>query len=286
MTSRCSTGKRSSILKRAKSGHCDEGERIEYDDTPTTRRFRNEVRGINSWLQKADIRFDQTAHNRPVDPRARRLFRYFANGDFKSGGRLFRGFWENLPKLARLNGIIIVGERVVELDYAQLNPMLAYAEVGCKPPPDDAYKLRGFEQNRDGVKKVFNALLFDEKPRKSFPEGVKDLFLSKTKIRDVINSIHEKHPMLASVLSTGVGFHLMFLESEIMMRVLEQLRSRGIVGLPVFDAVIVKASEAEAAMAVMKNEFMKATGLEIHVRLERSLVPSVNSGYSKVPDDL
>ena len=273
------------ILKRAKRGFWDEGERIEYNDTPTTRRLRGEVRAVNSWLQKADIWFDPTAHDKPVDARARRLFRYFANANFKSGGRLFRGFWVNLPKSARLNGIIIEGESVVGLDYAQLNPMLAYAEAGCEPPSGDAYMLPGFEKFRDGVKKVFNALLFDAKPRKSFPEKVKDLFDANTKIRDVINSIHEKHPMLASVLSTGVGFHLMFLESEIMMRVLEQLRDRNIVGLPIFDAVIVKASEAEAAMAVMKIEFKKATGLEIQVRLERALVPSVHARYSSVSKD-
>ena len=51
-----------------------------------------------------------------------------------------------------------------------------------------------------------------------------------------------------------------------MMGVLEELRNRAIVGLPVFDAVIVKASEAERATAVMKEQFKKATGLEIEVR--------------------
>src|SRR4029077_486059 len=58
------------------------------------------------------------------------------NGDlnFKSGGRLFRGFWETLPKRARLLGITIEGEGVVELDYSQLNPPLAYAMVGHLPP--------------------------------------------------------------------------------------------------------------------------------------------------------
>ena len=262
------------ILKRAKRDHLDEGERIEYDDTPTTRRYRAELRAINSWLAKADIGFDPAAHKLPVDLRARRLFRYFANADFKSGGRLFRGFWENLPKQARLHGITIEGEHVVELDYAQLNPMLAYAKANASPPQGDAYTLPGFEQCRDGVKKVFNALLFDKGPRKSFPKGVNVLFPPKTKIGDVIRSIHEKHPKLTSVLSTGAGFHLMFLESEIMMRVLEQLRDQGIVGLPVFDAVIVKASAAKAATAVMKNEFEKATGLEIQVRLESRMNPS------------
>ena len=125
------------------------------------------------------------------------------------------------------------------------------------------------------MKKVFNALLFDKGPRKSFPKGVNVLFPKEVKIGDVIGAIREKHPMLGSVLSTGAGFHLMYLESEIMMHVLEKLRHQNIVGLPVFDGVIVKASKAEVAKGVMKEQFNKATGLEIQVRLEHSLVPKV-----------
>jgi hypothetical protein len=260
-----------------KADYFDEGGRIEYKDTPTTEALRTAVRELNSWLEKADIRFDSTAYNRPVDTRARRLFRYFAEGRFDSGGRLFKGFWENLPKQARLRGITIEGERVVELDYAQLNPTLAYAEVGCSPPPGDAYMLSGFENYRGGVKQVFNALLFDKGPRKSFPKGVNAFFPPKSKITDVIDGIHQRHPRLASVLSTGIGFHLMYLESEIMMTVLEKLRDQQIVGLPVFDAVIVRASEAEVATAVMKNQFRKATALDIQVRLEHA---SVSSGVA------
>ena len=275
------------ILKRPKADYWDEGGLQDYEDTPLTKRFRAQVKAINSWLAAADISFDPEAHDQPVDPRARRLFRYFAEGQFEKGGRLFRGFWENLPKAARLSGITIEGERVIGLDYSQLNPTLAYAEAECSPPPGDAYALVGFESNREGVKKVFNALLFDKGPRDRFPKKgnakkkVKDLFPPKTKIGDVIQAIHEKHPKLASVLSKGMGFHLMFLESEIMMHVLEQLRERGIVGLPVFDAVIVKAPKAEEATAVMKNEFRKATGLEIQVRLEHPLGTPVSSGPRK-----
>lgn len=258
------------ILKRGKHGHWDKAERIEYADSATTIRLREEVRAVNRWLEAADIGFDPSTHDRPVDTRNRRVYRYFANGDFTSGGRLFRGFWENLPKQARLQGLRIEGEPVIELDYAQLNPMLCYAKVGCVPPSGDAYELAGLEQHRAGVKKVFNAVLFDTGPRKSFPKETNVLFPPKTKVRDVIHGIRKKHPNIDTVLSTGAGFHLMYLESEIMMHVLERLQERGIVGLPVFDAVIVKASKADRAMAVMQEEFENQTGLAIQVRLEQA----------------
>jgi hypothetical protein len=142
--------------------------------------------------------------------------------------------------------------------------------VGSSPPSGDAYTLPGLEQYRNGVKRVFNALLFDKGPRKSFPKGENVNFPKKIKIGDVIRAIHEKHPKLGSVLSSGAGFNLMYQESELMMRVLEKLRYQDIVGLPIFDGVIVKASKVETAETVMKEQFEKATGLEIQVRLEQS----------------
>jgi hypothetical protein len=158
------------ILKRPKRGHWDEGERIDYVDTPTTNRYRAELRSINAWLRKADIQFIPAAYEKRVDVSARQLRRQFTLGQFDRGGRLFGGFWENLPKPVRLLGQRIEGQRVVGLDYSQLNPVLAYFLAGAKPAPGDAYVLPGLEGHRDGVKKVFNAMLFKH-PVDRLPQG-------------------------------------------------------------------------------------------------------------------
>lgn len=141
-----------------------------------------------------------------------------------------------------------------------------------------SYNLTGFEDHRGGVKKVFNALLFDTRTRTSFPKGANITFPPNTKAGDVVRSIADKHPK--DQLCTRAGFDLMFLESEIMMRVLEWLREDAIVGLPVFDAVLVKASMADAAMAVMKEVFEDQTGLAIKVRLGGSVnYPAPRQGF-------
>jgi hypothetical protein len=257
------------ILKAPKRDRDGQGARIDYRDTPVSRQFREELQALNAWLEKADIRFNPGNYTRPVDVRARRLFRYFDNGSFESGGRLYRGFWQNLPSEVRHSGITIDGERVVEMDYAQLNPMLAYSEVKGSPPQGDSYVLPGFEGHRDGVKKVFNAMLFDRGPRAKFPKGgVNAMFPRGTKVSEIIRLIHQKHPMLGSVLSAGRGHRLMFLESQIMMCVLQHLREVGVVALPVFDAVIVKASTAVAVEAVMRGQFQRFTGLVAEVNLK------------------
>jgi hypothetical protein len=234
------------ILKRSKRGHFDEGERIDYEDNDTTRRYRDELHAINTWLAEADIRFDAAAYDLPVDVQARRLYRSFTLGRFDRGGRLFGGFWQTLPKSARLRGSSIEHEYVIGLDYSQLNPLLAYSLAKAQPAPGDAYTLPGLEDCRDGVKKVFNAMLFDHKRRNKFPKGARKLFPRRLKIADLTGAIFERHPALKGVLSAdGIGHKLQFLESEIMMGVLRQCQKQRIVALPVFDCVVVKASSED-----------------------------------------
>ena len=256
------------ILSRPRRDYWDEGERIDYKDTATTHRFRQELRAINEWLGHADITFDAAACDHPVDVQARQLRRQFTLGRFDRGGRLFGGFWINLPKPVRLQAIRIDGEEVAGLDYSALNPRLAYYLAEADPPPGDAYTLPGLEQSRDGVKKVFNAMLFKH-PVTQFPKGVRALFPRKVKCGDVTDAILQRHPTLKGVLSSEESGHqLQFIESEIMMGVLRKCLERNIVALPIFDCVIVKSSAEETVKEIMKGEFKAATGLNNEVKRE------------------
>jgi hypothetical protein len=256
------------ILSRRKRGYGDDGERIDYEDTATTNRFRKELNAINERFKSAKITFDPAAFDKPVDVRARQLRRRFTLGRFDRGGRLFGGFWINLPKPVRLQGIRIDGEEVVGLDYSALNPRLAYYLAEAHPPPGDAYTLDGLEQCRDGVKRVFNTMLFKH-PVTQFPKGARALFPTKVKCDDVTNAILQRHPMLRGVLSSEeTGHELQFIESEIMMGVLRQCLDRNIVALPIFDCVVVKSSAETTVKEIMKGKFKAATGLDVGVKRE------------------
>jgi hypothetical protein len=256
------------ILKRPKRGYEDEGERIDYEDTSTTNRFRAELQSINARLRKADIQFIPTAHTKRVNVSARQLRRQFTLGKFDRGGRLFGGFWENLPKPVRLLGLRIESERVVGLDYSHLNPVLAYYLADGEPPPGDAYALPGLEEHREGVKKVFNAMLFKH-PVDQLPRGARKLFPRRTTCADVTGAILQRHPKLKPLLSNPeIGHRLQFLEGEIMMRVLRQCQERSIIALPVFDCVVVKASAEEGVRRIMVQQFKAVTNLDIAVKRE------------------
>jgi hypothetical protein len=256
------------ILSRPRRDYWDEGERIDYKDTATTERFRKELRAINEWLDNADISFDADVFKKRVNVRARQLRRQFTLGRFDRGGRLFGGFWENLPKAVRRESIRIDGEAVVGLDYSALNPVLAYHVAEADPPPGDAYTLPGLEKYRDGVKKMFNAMLF-KNPVTKFPKKTKALFPRNVKCSEVTDAILQRHPNLKGVLSwEETGHELQFMESEIMMAVLRKCRERNIVALPVFDCVVVKASAEKTVKEIMLREFKAATGLDIEVKRE------------------
>ncbi len=255
------------ILKRRKRGRGDKGGRIVYKDTPTTNRFRDELRSINGWLAMADIRFDATAYALPVNVQARQLRRHFTLGRFDRGGRLFGGFWENLPKPVRLQGIRIEGEAVIGLDYAQCVPLLTYY-IAEAEPSGDAYTLPGLEEHREGVKRVFNAMLF-KSPVKQFPKGARKLFPRRVRCGDVTAAIQERHPKLRGVLSSyEIGHQFQFIESEIMMGVLRKCLERNIVALPVFDCAVVKSSAEKAVSEIMRQEFKAVTGLSVTVKRE------------------
>jgi hypothetical protein len=235
------------------------------------------LRAINAWLAKADIRFDDAVCDEPVDVQARQLRRYFTLGRFDRGGRLFGGFWETLPKPVRLQGIRIERERVVGLDYSQLNPLLAYHVAKASPASGDAYTLPGLEKHREGVKKIFNAMLFNH-PVVKFPKGARDLFPRRVRCEEVTDAILQRHPMLKGVLScTGIGHQLQFLESEIMMGVLRKCQKRNIVALPVFDCVVVKAFVEGAVREIMVGEFKSVTGLDVTVKRELPLSGSLQA---------
>jgi hypothetical protein len=181
---------------------------------------------------------------------------------------LFGGFWINLSKSVRLKGIRIDGEMVAGLDYSALNPRLAYHIANADPPPGDAYTLPGLENSRDGVKKLFNAMLFKH-PVSRYPKDAKALFPRKVQCSEVTEAILRRHPNLGGVLSDPeTGHRLQFIESEIMMEVLRECREQSITALPIFDCVIVKASAEAAVKQIMLRELRTATGIDAEVKRE------------------
>lgn len=248
------------ILKRLKDpdNYWDEGGLEQYADTPDTERYRHELETINQWLAAADLRFEPLGIPGPhtsFDIHDRRLRRIFTQARFTSGGRMFGGFWQQLRKHERRQGLRIAGEKAVELDYGQVGARILYGMAGHLPSSDDLYSMHGYNQQRDGIKKVMSAMIFAEARRDSFPKGTKKLFRKTDKIGEVVDAIEAKHPLIKDQFHKGLGHDAQFIESSILVDVLLDLRAKGVVALPIHDAVMVPASKMSITEEIMLRVF-------------------------------
>jgi len=265
------------VLKEPKPAN-GEAREVEYPETEDIAKLRREVVALNTWLAKAPLFLLPDAqgthglgdNGQPVDPTCRYVRRIFNNGSWYEGGRLYDGFWETMPRGERFERLRIGtpsnpdGEPIANVDYGQLFPRLAYMLARATPPEGDLYDIFGDGSSRAGVKKLFNALLFARKPLGHWPAETVSLFPKGMKLRDAIAAIERKHPAIAHLFGTGLGFKLMNIESRVLMRSLKALRYEGITALPLHDSVLVARSNAEHAMAILEEAIEELTPEGFH----------------------
>ncbi|WP_421697551.1 hypothetical protein [Ancylobacter sp.] len=260
-------------------------ERLDYPDTPDTMAMRAAVEALNGFLADADISFIKDGL-RDVDTSERRMRRHFvvragAKGEappvsFDRGGRLFGGFWQNLPS-SRRGGIRINDEPVAELDYGQMAVRLAYATVGAPPPEGDMYAIPGLEGHRAAVKTAFNTLLNAgpkmtrwgyERAGNGEDADASERLPAGWTVKRTRAAILDRHPALASCLGSGIGLKLMHMESEILVAVLMEMVRRGVVGLGIHDGLLTQASKAAEVRQIMEKTALVKAGAEIPVSVE------------------
>jgi hypothetical protein len=263
------------VLKAGKKDYWDKGKLLSFDETPRTHHLREQMLTINAWLADARIEFDESVLDEDslIDTSQRHLRRCFTRGSFESGGRLFGGFWINLGKQERLTGLTINGEDIVSLDYGQIGPRILYGLTGERPPSHDLYDIPGLTNlhglnYREGVKKVMNALSFSLTLPSRKPKGSKHHLPRSLTIEQIVSLIRQAHPAIAHLFGTDVGHKVQYIESEVMVQVILELKAKGIVALPVHDCVLIPMSAKAIAQTVMLKVFRDKTGVEAIVSEE------------------
>ncbi|WEK51158.1 MAG: hypothetical protein P0Y66_03760 [Candidatus Kaistia colombiensis] len=237
--------------------------------------YREEMAAINGYLASADIAY---VGNDPVDTSDRLMARYFNHPphvprpSLDLGGRMFGGFWQGLKRGARRH-IRINGEPIVELDYGQMFPRLAYAHVQASPGTDvDLYALPQLAdirpEHRSTVKKAFNALMFKAGAMRKWPPEIAEGLPSGCSVKAFRKALLARHPSLADILNTGIGYRLMNRESCIMCRVLMGCIALGITVLPIHDAVLCPASAAFMVQQIMADAARYVVGHTVPVSVK------------------
>lgn len=241
---------------------------LPFEETKRTKQYSRQMRRINANLRKANIDIfglgDTLALDRDghiVAPYRRSLYRVFNNASWREGGRLAGGFWMSMRRHDR-HLIRIDDEEIATPDYRQLFPRMAYVRAGVLESDDseDLYDIAGDRSSRDGWKKLVNAMLFSERPLKAWPEGTQQEFPTGTKLSEARELILQRHARIAHLFGTGIGFQLMWQESEMLIEVVTNLAAMGVTALPLHDAVVVAKSKADLAADLMQASFTSRTG--------------------------
>jgi len=260
-------------------------ELVEYDDTKQTNQMRHNLQFINDriatkWL---DLELRKEEHRdlvaqmakkdkehleespddyRPLMLSKRSLYRVFNDADFKTGGRFYGGWWQEIPSKFR-DRITIDGKRTVQLDYSGLHPHILYHEKGLvlegDPyqvsliPRENVDDTEGF---RKFIKQCFNAMLNAEKPMQRAPRGTQ---LGRWGVtwKQVVTTVKKRHPDIEGQFFTGAGLRLQRIDSDLCEAVILAMmkRSPEIVVLPVHDSFIVHYGHKYELMTMMLDAY-------------------------------
>ena len=165
-----------------------------------------------------------------------------------------------------------------------MNPHLAYMKVGKNLGEEDAYSRVFGEENREIVKRAFNAMLNATHHLSRSPRGL-DLSgcpFNWTKLRDAIAAAHKP---IESLFYSGVGTELQFLDSQIAEGVMlhfANLESAPV--LPIHDSFIMHHAYGDTLGELeetMRKSYFNITGGEINTTAQ---IGKVHPDMPRLPD--
>jgi hypothetical protein len=198
--------------------------------------------------------------------------------DWDRGGRLYGGFWQNLPKQERRH-LTIDGEATLELDFVSLHPTMLYAAAG-HTMEGDPYIVPGFEGvPREVGKETFNRLLNGTwSPHKAHPltftGRAKDHFKDRESFRSYVQAMRTNHALISHYLGTGRGILLQKQDGDLAIMIIRRCIDANIPVFPIHDSFIVRATDAPFLFQVMKEEAEVAGIIGVRIRPDRGSLSS------------
>jgi len=264
------------IEERGKSttvrGMKTKGNKLKLVHTEKSRAMEADVKSLNKFLSGFELEGGSFSGYR----------RLFSNGDidgfdFQWGGRLYGAgddSYQTIKKTERQK-MTIGGEEVVEIDInASYLTILHGIEGYPLPNRDDLYAIGGY--NRAIVKAWITATIghhgFHSRWPKNAIQEIKDAGIDKPAeltMKVLQPVILDYFPMLADWPSQKVTWaDLMFTESEIIIgTMLELMHSYGIPCFSVHDSIIVRKSDQQIAMEILKDQFFRRTSIEPRLKV-------------------
>lgn len=203
-------------------------------------------------------------------------YRVFNNGNrnspaFGQGGRLFGGWWMQLPESIR-NHITINGQPTIEIDYAECHPRMLYHLRGLEGggslysiPEIAAYEEESGKEPdtyRPCVKWLTQVMINGKgRPEQSDPPA--DIaFPTDLSVGQITQFIEARHTQIADAFRTGAGLDLMRLESDIAFEIVTTAMNEGWVVLPIHDSFVCQLEHKEKLRTLMTSSYSNRLGKE------------------------
>jgi hypothetical protein len=189
------------------------------------------------------------------------------------GGRFFSGV-QQLPRAERYS-LKIDGKDTVEIDFSSMHPNICYALINVEPPAD-SYSIPSASEE---VAKTLMLTALNAKSRTSVLKSVKweaikagsPLSPEESKLLSkALGELEALHSSISKFFYTSAWKQLQYLESNIMLDIMEHFVSRDIVCLGIHDSVIVESQYEESLKKVMARAFKKQLQTCNPVKLGRS----------------
>jgi hypothetical protein len=259
---------------------------VDYQDNKQTNLMRTNLMEINRCLEGHwfDLNLDDESIDqvqkemlskkqrkagveRQINFAKRTLYRVFNDPEFKTGGRFYGGWWQEIPKQYR-HSILIDGKQTVEFDYSNLHPTFLYLQEGLKLQ-DDAYEgIIGYAArnnnapeviDRRSAKVVLNAMLNAPKPLSRSPRGFKK-YGCKCTWQEMTKAVEKRHKPIAHYFHTNGGLKLQLFDSQIAERVMLKFVRKGYPVLPLHDSFLLHNGLKQSLQDAMSEAFKEVIG--------------------------
>lgn len=270
---------------------------IEYENTLIINQWREELTAYNILLEETYIdilslaeptitrqKSNGETQTIVISQNSKFVRRIFSRGDWSTNGRFYGGWWQQIGEDLRRD-ITINNLPTVEVDYKGLHASMLSAEVGMYDKNKDIYNLGeqilpqfDMAQQRKIIKLLvltaINAKTRDSAFsafRDDCDTGTLQKKLTNDQLKLYLDKFIQLHPYLEDRLCTDQGVGLMFLDSKITAKIINNFVKMKKPILSVHDSYIVQTTDVELLREEMKKASLDVLGTDLSVDQE---VPS------------
>lgn len=267
---------------------------VEYDDTPQTNQWREELTAYNNLLEETYIdiltlakliitrqKSNGDVQKVGINQNGKFVRRIFSRGNWSLNGRFYGGWWQQIGGDLRRD-ITINNLPTVEVDYKGLHASILAAEVGRYDGKKDIYNLGeqilpqfDIDQQRKIVKLLVLTAINAKSQKSAFSAfrddcetGTPEKKLTNKELEQYLTKFTQLHPYLEDKLCTDQGVRLMFLDSQITAKIINSFVKMKKPILSVHDSYIVQTTDVDLLRNEMKKASLEVVGADLSVEQE------------------